>query len=230
MFALAVPSEAAQRAHDAVHALYARASGQVPDRSVVVAIPNDTEFYVDKERIARDRVAAEADRRVRALPEQDRIIFVRASSGIRYGTLVRLIDEFRALGDERIGLIADKSTSEPDRQAGSRETWASDASGSANSPGSADPAAGAVVLISIDGGRKGLSIAVDGTRVRRDAFEAAVHRRFQGMASRTVILLAPANISYASIMDLVDTIKAAGAQSIGFQVDATGAPEGGAPN
>ena len=41
-------------------------------------------------------------------PPQDQIVYIKSGAAVDYGTVVRVIDEVRTAGFDRIGLVADK--------------------------------------------------------------------------------------------------------------------------
>jgi len=79
------------------------------ESSVVVAIPNNDEFYVNKDKFTDiSELGREVKDRLGKKPPQDQIVYVKAGAGADYGTVVRVIDEIRNQGFDRIGLVADK--------------------------------------------------------------------------------------------------------------------------
>jgi biopolymer transport protein ExbD/biopolymer transport protein TolR len=80
----------------------------VKESSVVVAIPNNDQIYVNKDLTDLKSVANEVKERLSKKPPQDQIVYIKSSANVDYGTVVKVIDEIRSAGFDRIGLVADK--------------------------------------------------------------------------------------------------------------------------
>jgi biopolymer transport protein ExbD/biopolymer transport protein TolR len=85
------------------------------EKAVVVAIPNNYEFYIGKDRYSRavlgekiKEVMGEViDRRLKGETEK-RIVYVKSDVNVDYGTVVEAINIIRAQNVDKIGLVADK--------------------------------------------------------------------------------------------------------------------------
>jgi biopolymer transport protein TolR len=80
----------------------------IKDTSAVVAIPKDGEYY-----LGRDKVTlADLPQRVKTIlkdkPPNDQVVYVKSGQGVKYGTVVEVIDSIRDAGFDRIGLVAEK--------------------------------------------------------------------------------------------------------------------------
>jgi biopolymer transport protein ExbD/biopolymer transport protein TolR len=80
----------------------------VKESSVVVAIPNNDQIYVNKDLTDLKSVANEVKERLSKKPPQDQIVYIKSSANVDYGTVVKVIDEIRSAGFDRIGLVADR--------------------------------------------------------------------------------------------------------------------------
>jgi biopolymer transport protein TolR len=81
----------------------------ISESSVVIAIPNDVEYYLGKKRVQKEQLAEEVDRMLEKIKnEQDRIVYIKSGVGVSYGNVVNVINEVRKLGVDKIGLVADK--------------------------------------------------------------------------------------------------------------------------
>ena len=80
----------------------------VKESSVVVAIPNNDQVYVNKDLTDIKQLGNEVKERLSKKPVQDQIVYIKSSANVDYGTVVRVIDEIRSAGFDRIGLVADK--------------------------------------------------------------------------------------------------------------------------
>ena len=81
----------------------------IKESSVVVAIPTNDEFYVNKDRVNDLKtLGQEVKDRLGKKPPQDQIVYIKSGAAVDYGTVVRVIDEIRNQGFDRIGLVADK--------------------------------------------------------------------------------------------------------------------------
>ena len=80
----------------------------VKESSVVIAIPNNDQIYINKDLTDLKRLGNEVKERLAKRPPQDQIVYIKSSANVDYGTVVRVIDEIRSAGFDRIGLVADK--------------------------------------------------------------------------------------------------------------------------
>jgi biopolymer transport protein TolR len=85
------------------------------EKAVVVAIPNDNEFYIGKDRYSRavlgekirEVMGETIDRRLEGQTDK-RIVYIKSDVGVNYGTVVEAINIIRAQNVDKIGLVADK--------------------------------------------------------------------------------------------------------------------------
>jgi biopolymer transport protein TolR len=81
----------------------------IKDNSIVIAIPNDGEYYLGKEKISKDQVKDMVEAMLKNIKkEDDKIVYIKSGIGVSYGDVVNIINEVRALGVDKIGLVADK--------------------------------------------------------------------------------------------------------------------------
>lgn len=81
----------------------------IKESSVVISIPNDNEYYLGKQRIAKADLADKVDRMLKNIKnEQDHIVYIKSGIKVSYGEVVGIINEVRKLGVDKIGLVADK--------------------------------------------------------------------------------------------------------------------------
>jgi biopolymer transport protein TolR len=81
----------------------------IKDNSIVIAIPTDGEYYLGKDKIAKDQVKDKVEKLLENIKkEEDKIVYIKSGVGVSYGDVVNIINEVRALGVDKIGLVADK--------------------------------------------------------------------------------------------------------------------------
>jgi biopolymer transport protein TolR len=81
----------------------------IKESSIVISIPNDGEYYLGKQRLAKEQVSEKVDTMLKAIKkEEDRIVYIKSGVGVSYGDVVTVINEVRKLGVDKIGLVADK--------------------------------------------------------------------------------------------------------------------------
>ena len=81
----------------------------IKESSIVISIPNDGEYYLGKQKLAREQVTEKVDSMLKGIKnEQDRIVYIKSGVGVSYGDVVSVINEVRKLGVDKIGLVADK--------------------------------------------------------------------------------------------------------------------------
>ena len=81
----------------------------VKDTSVVISIPNDGEYYIGKDKISKELLKDKVQKMLDLIKkEEDKIVYIKSGTGVSYGDVVTVINEVRALGVDKIGLVADK--------------------------------------------------------------------------------------------------------------------------
>jgi biopolymer transport protein TolR len=80
------------------------------DTAVVVAIPNDGQFYIGRDLIqGKDNLIETIKNRMAQLkPSDPQIVYIKGGAGTSYGEIVDVIDSIREAGFDQIGLVADK--------------------------------------------------------------------------------------------------------------------------
>lgn len=85
------------------------------EKAVVVAIPNDSDFYIGKDKYSKavlgDKIkevmGKKIDDRLQGQTEK-RIVYIKSDVGVSYGAVVEAINIIRAQNVDKIGLVADK--------------------------------------------------------------------------------------------------------------------------
>ena len=83
----------------------------IKESSIVISIPNDGEYYLGKQKVARELLTEKVDGLLKGQAnktDQDRIVYIKSGVGVSYGDVVNVINEVRKLGVDKIGLVADK--------------------------------------------------------------------------------------------------------------------------
>jgi len=80
----------------------------IKESSVVIAIPNDGEYYLDKDRITKEELSTRIEKRMRTKTGDERIVYIKSGVGVSYGSVVEVINVIRQAGIDQIGLVADK--------------------------------------------------------------------------------------------------------------------------
>ena len=81
----------------------------IKESSIVISVPNDGEYYLGKQKIAKEQLTDKVDTMLKGIKnEQDRIVYIKSGVGVSYGDVVTVINEVRKLGVDKIGLVADK--------------------------------------------------------------------------------------------------------------------------
>jgi len=78
------------------------------DTSVVISIPNNTDFYIGKD----PKPLAELGEKIKSMMKDKepakRIVYIKSGVEVDYGTVVQAIDTIRKQEIDKIGLVADK--------------------------------------------------------------------------------------------------------------------------
>ena len=81
----------------------------IKESSVVISIPNNGEFYIGKIRVQQEDIKAKVGPMLEKIKlDTDRIVYIKSGVNVSYGDVVNVINEVRALGVDKIGLVADK--------------------------------------------------------------------------------------------------------------------------
>ena len=81
----------------------------IKDNSIVIAIPSDGEYYLGKDRVTKEQVKDKVEKMLENIKkEEDKVVYIKSGVGVSYGDGVTVINEVRALGVDKIGLVADK--------------------------------------------------------------------------------------------------------------------------
>lgn len=80
----------------------------IKETSVVVAIPNNDEFYIGKDRYAKEVLGDKIKKLMEGKTPEKRIVYIKSSIGVDYGTVVEAINVIRKQDIDKIGLVADK--------------------------------------------------------------------------------------------------------------------------
>ena len=87
------------------------------DTSVVIAIPNNSSFYIGKEQYPLTELGEKVKRLMENKVPEKRIVYIKSGVEVDYGRVVEAIDTIRKLDIDKIGLVADKKKGgEPAKQ------------------------------------------------------------------------------------------------------------------
>ncbi|HYP27507.1 MAG TPA: biopolymer transporter ExbD [Blastocatellia bacterium] len=80
----------------------------VKDTSVVLAIPNDGEYYIGRDKIALGDIPKAVERALKDKPAADQVVYIKSGQKVKYGTVVEVINAVRDSGFDRIGLVSER--------------------------------------------------------------------------------------------------------------------------
>jgi len=81
----------------------------IKESSIVISVPNDGEYYLVKQKVAKEQLTDKVDTMLKGIKnENDRIVYIKSGVNVSYGDVVTVINEVRKLGVDKIGLVADK--------------------------------------------------------------------------------------------------------------------------
>lgn len=78
------------------------------ETAVVVAIPDNSNFYVGKEQFPLDALGDVIKRRMEGKTPDKRIVYIKSGVDVDYGRVVQAIETIRRQDIDKIGLVADK--------------------------------------------------------------------------------------------------------------------------
>ncbi|MGE3466870.1 MAG: ExbD/TolR family protein [Pyrinomonadaceae bacterium] len=82
------------------------------DTSVVIAIPDNSNFYIGKEQYPLDALGDVIKRRMEGKTPDKRIVYIKSGVDVDYGRVVAAIDTIRKQDIDKIGLVADRKKGE----------------------------------------------------------------------------------------------------------------------
>lgn len=81
----------------------------IKDNSIVISIPADGHYYLGKDEVTKERLKDRVEKMLELIKkEEDKVVYIKSGVGVSYGDVVTVINEVRALGVDKIGLVADK--------------------------------------------------------------------------------------------------------------------------
>ena len=81
----------------------------IKDNSIVIAIPENGKYYLGKDLVAKEQLKDKVEKMLGNIKkEEDKVVYIKSGVGVDYGDVVNAINEVRALGVDKIGLVADK--------------------------------------------------------------------------------------------------------------------------
>ncbi len=78
------------------------------DTSVVISIPNNNEVYIGKDLYSREVLGEKISKMMEGKTGDKRIVYLKSSVGVDYGTVVEAINVIRKQDIDKIGLVADR--------------------------------------------------------------------------------------------------------------------------
>ena len=78
------------------------------DTSVIIAIPDNSNFYIGKEQFPIDALGEVIKRRMEGKTPEKRIVYIKSGVEVDYGRVVAAIETIRKQDIDKIGLVADK--------------------------------------------------------------------------------------------------------------------------
>lgn len=76
--------------------------------AVVVSIPDNSNFYVGKNLYPLEEMGEKIKTLMKDLPADKRIVYIKSSVEVDYGTVVKAIEQIRKQDIDKVGLVADK--------------------------------------------------------------------------------------------------------------------------
>ena len=78
------------------------------DTSVVISIPNNTDFYIGKDQFPLTALGEKIQTMMKDKAPDKRIVYIKSGVEVDYGRVVEAIDTIRKQDIDKIGLVADK--------------------------------------------------------------------------------------------------------------------------
>ena len=78
------------------------------DTSVIIAIPDNSNFYIGKEQYPIDALGDVIKRRMEGKTPDKRIVYIKSGVDVDYGRVVAAIETIRKQDIDKVGLVADR--------------------------------------------------------------------------------------------------------------------------
>lgn len=85
----------------------------IKDTSAVISIPADGEFFIGKDPVPQADIPNKVKQILKDKTPDQQIVYVKSGKGVKYGTVVDVIDRVRDAGFDRIGLVSEKEKEKP---------------------------------------------------------------------------------------------------------------------
>ena len=82
------------------------------DKSVVISIPKDGEYYLSKKKLSLEELKSQVEKTMANKKDEEKIVYIKTDVGVSYGEVVNVINAVREKGIDKIGLVADKKRAE----------------------------------------------------------------------------------------------------------------------
>ena len=86
------------------------------DTSVVISIPNNSDFYIGKDPLPLSELGEKIKSMMKDKAPDKRIVYIKSGIEVDYGTVVQAIDTIRKQEIDKIGLVADKKKAAAQQQ------------------------------------------------------------------------------------------------------------------
>ncbi|HKQ07479.1 MAG TPA: biopolymer transporter ExbD [Blastocatellia bacterium] len=84
----------------------------IKETSAVIAVPTDTEVYFGRDKVNKEDLPNilkdKLKEKFKDKPPNEQIVYIKSSTGVKYETVVSVIDAVREAGYDKIGLVAEK--------------------------------------------------------------------------------------------------------------------------
>jgi biopolymer transport protein ExbD len=181
---------------------------------VVVSIPGDDEFYFGKRRVPYAQIVTEIDKQLRDRPESEQTVYIKAGLEATFGTVVRLIDDVRAVGYQQIGMVANKQGQPQTETTLKRGKVPPKKEVSESKSAEEQSARNDQLVINVEKRAAGISIRVGGTSVPIEGLAEHTRSFLETQSSRKAIIIASPAIEYRLVAPIISELKRAGANSI----------------
>jgi biopolymer transport protein TolR len=86
------------------------------ETSAVVAIPTDGQYYLNRDKVNLTDLPDKVSALLKDKPTAERIVYIKGSDNVKYGTVVAVVDALRDGGFTAIGLVSKKQKEQAGEQ------------------------------------------------------------------------------------------------------------------
>ena len=176
-------------------------------KAIVIAIPADGQFYIEKNEVPRGSIPEKVKELYKDGPIEELVVYIKPACQVMYGTVVSVIASLRDAGINKVGIVAEKSSG--------LGTKANDLNNVQLNTRSSKPLESTPLVVDVKS--KGVA-SLDGKSVSMARLQITLRKKLQARNDKTVYINAPDQMTFCEVGKVVDIAKQAGGVPIDLNV------------